>query len=115
MIYRKLDTFGDYTFGRGASNFLVDSPAAVAQAISTRLKLIQGEWFLDIQAGVPYNTQVLGFGTIPYYDFAIKDAILNTPGVSSIINYSSYIDNRNVTITATVDTIYGQTTIEQVL
>jgi hypothetical protein len=115
VIYRKLDAAGDYTFGQGSANFLVDSPAAVAQAVSTRLKLIQGEWFLDTQAGVPYNTEVLGFGTIPYYDFAIKDAIINTPGVSSIVSYSSYIANRDVSITATINTIYGQTTIQQVL
>lgn len=115
MIYRKLDAAGDYTFGQGSANFLVDSPAAVAQAVSTRLKLIQGEWFLDVNAGVPYNTQVLGFGTIPYYDFAIKDAIMNTPGVSSMVSYSSYIQDRAVNITATIDTIYGQTSIKQVL
>lgn len=32
----------------------------IAQTIATRLKVIQGEWFLDGSLGVPYFTQIFG-------------------------------------------------------
>lgn len=117
MIYRALDAAGDFVFGKGAANFLVNSRAAVSQAISTRLRLSQGEWFLDTTVGVPYNTQILGAGTMTKYDAAIKDAILNTSGVTGITSYASKVDpiTRRATIACAVSTIYGQVTLTQAL
>jgi len=113
MRYRQLDANGDYVFGNGPGEFLVDSPETVAQAVTTRLKLWQGEWFLDSQAGTPYNTQVLGYGTQKVYDAAIQTVILNTMGVNQISSYSSSFNRttRKLDIVATVATIYGTTTI----
>jgi hypothetical protein len=113
MRYRALSPTHDYVFGAGPAEFLVDTPAAVAQAVTTRLKLWQGEWFLDSQAGTPYNTQVLGYGTQKVYDAAIQTVILNTTGVNQISNYSSSFNSttRALDIEATIATIYGTTTI----
>jgi hypothetical protein len=72
MIYRKLDADGDYTFGLQGGNFYKNNPEAVGQAVKTRLSLIQGEWFLDTNAGTPYNSQILGAGTVGTYDHAIQ-------------------------------------------
>ena len=110
-----LDANGDYTFGVGGGNFLIDSPAAVAQAVKTRLGLIQGEFFLDVTAGTPYN-QVLGAGTESTRDLALQTVILETQGVNEILDYASYLDpkTRAFTVAATIDTIYGQTTITQI-
>ena len=110
MIYRKLDSNGDMEFGKGAHNFYKDVPEAVAQAVLTRLKLFQGEWFLDTSAGVPYNTKILGFGNIPFYDAIIQEIISTTPGVDQITAYTSYISaTRDLSIQATINTIYGTT------
>ena len=111
MRYRTLDQNGDYVFGAGPGEFLVNSPAAVAQAVLTRLKLNQGEWFLDKTVGVPYATQVLGFGTGRSYDVVIQGTILGTPGVNQIRNYSSVLQGRTLLISVTLDTIYGSTAI----
>jgi hypothetical protein len=113
MRYRMLSPTGDYVFGNGPGEFLVDSSAAVAQAISTRLKLWQGEWFLDQTQGVPYPTQILGYNTQASYDAAIQTAILNTPGVSQLLAYSSTLtrSTRALSISATVETIYSSTPI----
>ena len=117
MRYRTLSPTGDYTWGENGSNFLVDSPAAVAQAIQTRLKLISGEWFLDQTAGTPYNTEILGAGTQSTRDLAIQTVILETQGVTEIADYASYLDpsTRQFTVAAVVNTQYGQTTITQAL
>jgi len=117
MRYRALDSNSDYSFGQNGANFLVDSPAAVAQAISTRLKLIQGEWFLDQTAGTPYNTQILGAGTESTRDLAVQTVILGTQGVTEITDYASNFDpsTRAFTVAATVNTQFGPTTITQAL
>lgn len=111
MKYRKLDALGDYTFGTGF-DFYKDEKAAVAQAIKTRLDLWKGEWFLDVKDGTPWLTEALGKYTLKTYDAMIRSRILGTQGVRSIIDYQSKYDglSRKVSVTATVDTIYGQYT-----
>jgi hypothetical protein len=111
MRVRPLSPTGDYTIGQP---WLVNSPQAVAQVIRSRLKLFREEWFLDITDGTPWFTDVLGerYKTSP--DAAIKSRILGTPGVSSIVTYSSVFSGsplRTLTIKATVQTIYSVTPI----
>lgn len=117
MRYRVLSPSGDYVFGQGSSEFLVNSPETVAQAVLTRLKLAQGEWFLDLEEGTPYGTQILGENTQSTYDIALRARILDTPGVRSIVAYASSLDTttRKLTVTCTIDTDFGQTTIQETL
>lgn len=109
MIYRKLDANGDFTFGAGRGNFHKNTPETVAQAVKTRLGLIQGEWFLDVSDGVPYDAEILGAGKVSSYDAAIQNVIVNTQGVKGILKYSSGVDpnTRNAQVSCTIDTIYG--------
>lgn len=106
MIYRQLDAQGDYQLGR----FLSNSPAAVAQAVLTRLQLWQGEWFLDTSDGTPYLQGVLGHHT--NYDLEIQARILGTPGVIEITDYASSVANRALAVTCTLNTLYGTVTLE---
>ena len=113
MKYRKLDSNGDYSIGNGNANFHINTPDAVGQAVLTRLKLWQGEWFLDITQGTPYDAKILGMGRFSTYDFAIQDVILSTVGVTEITDYKSFVnpDTRSASFTATINTIYGATAI----
>lgn len=117
MKYRKLDNDGDYVIGKNENGFFRDSPDAVAQAIKTRLGLMKGEWMLDTSAGVPYKTDVLGFGNLNRYDFVIQEVIFNTEGVKEIISYNSFYNQytRKVTISAEVSTIFGKITVSEAL
>lgn len=116
MRYRKLTESGDYSFGNGSNQILVNSPDAVAQAVSTRLALHQGEWFLDSQEGMPWSTQVFGTGTRTIHDSAIQQRILGTPGVLSIDNYQSYKDaSRKLVVSCFINTLYGSSPLQQVL
>lgn len=105
MRYRQLDAHGDYTVGLP---FFINSPQCVAQAISTRLKLWQGEWFLDTTAGTPWRQSILGRSSNP--DAFIKQAILGTQGVTALVAYSSELDStqRVLTVSGTVATLFGQ-------
>ena len=111
MRYRKLDAAFDYTFGHGGQDFLVNNVAMVAQAIRTALLLIQGEFFLDTTAGVPWLTQVIGIDTGPNYDTVIQTAVQNVQGVSAILKYSSTLSRRTLTVSATVSTIFGSNAV----
>ncbi|CAN0620561.1 conserved protein of unknown function [Burkholderia multivorans] len=117
MRYRKLDADGDYVLGGGANDFLVNTPETVAQAVLTRLRLLRGEWFLDTTAGMPWSTEVLGKGTSSTYDAAIRECILGTTGVTEITSYSSTRDpdTRALSVTVTINTIYGTTTVQTTL
>lgn len=108
MRYRAQDTNGDYQFGQ-PNIFLVDSAAAVAQAIKTRLLLMTNEWFLDEREGTPYIPDILGYGTYSTRDIAIRSRILGTPGVTEIIKYSSDVEARRFTVEVTVMTSYSET------
>ena len=104
---------GDYTWGQGARNFLVDNPTAVAQAILTRLRLWQGEWKFNANAGVPWMQHILAHPTgtgVP--DSAIRSIITNTPYVTQITNYASTWNptNRDFSVSCNVYTAFGAVT-----
>jgi hypothetical protein len=90
LIVRKL-VDGDPVFGRGLQGFLTQS-SATAQKCACRVRMILGEWFLDINAGIPWvampevNARViLGEPNVAgYTEGLIKQALINTPGVASI-------------------------------
>lgn len=115
MRYRKLDSSGDCSFGRSALDFISDTPETVAQAVRTRLLLLRGEWFLDVTDGTPYATEILGANTAQTYDLAIRERILGTQGVTGIVSYESNLADRALTVVATIDTLYGQSTVSAAL
>jgi hypothetical protein len=106
---RALSATGDYTFGRGAQNFLRDSPAAVAQAALTRLLLWQGEWFLDLLDGTPWWQDILAQKNIGLAGAVIEARILGTPFAQSIDGYDAIYDSatRTFTVLGTLNTAFG--------
>lgn len=106
MKYRKLDADGDYTLGT-SNDFTQNKPETVAQSVVTRLQLLTGEWFLDVTDGTPWMTQILGNHSKQDVDSIIKDRILSTSGVTEIVSFDSVVTNRNLSIDATINTIYG--------
>jgi hypothetical protein len=90
ITYRRLDANWDPMCGAGQNNFVTDIDA-VAQAIATRIKLLSGEWWANLNAGMPLLQQMLGApGSSKHLDtvaLLIKQRIEGTPfvlGVSSI-------------------------------
>ncbi len=118
MRYRKWTDGGtDVSFGHGKADYWQDDPRGVAQAVVSRLRLLREEWFLDLQEGTPYVGGVWGKHTMKTYDNVIRARILGTEGVTAITAYESIYDGdtRRVTISADIDTAYGQASIQEVL
>ena len=113
MKYRALDENGDYTLGTGR-DFISNSPETVAQAVKTRLGLWTGEWFLDVKEGTPWMDGILGkTNKTSNPNALIRKRILGTQGVKSLAAYNSQIDKdtRRISVQATINTIYGQTSV----
>ncbi|MDU5474032.1 MULTISPECIES: hypothetical protein [unclassified Pantoea] len=113
MRYRREDDGGDYTFGQGDDTWLINSPEAVAQAVKTRFLLWRGQWFLDTTEGTPWIQSVLGKQKPETYKLAIRQRILDTRDVNSILSFDTTLNtsSRRVIFTATIDTLYGTTTV----
>lgn len=113
MRYRKLSSDGDYVFGSGKNDFLVNSPEAVAQAILSRLKLWLGEWFADTSDGTGWNQSIVGKQSKNLYELTLHQRVLETPGVKSIVDFQSALDpdTRRLTVSMTVNTIFGEASL----
>lgn len=112
MLTRRIEKTWDMTFGFGLANYAARAEA-VAQSVRTRLQLIQGEWFLDTSAGVPYLAQIcVKPANLPLAESLIKATILETEGVATLEAFDMTFDanTRRLNISATVTTIYGETT-----
>ena len=119
MLYRKLTSSGDYTFGGNANDFY-SGTTAVAQAIYTGLKLLAGEWWEDTAQGLPLFQSILGQpgtpGHIHGVDMIVQEAILAVQGVQQITAFVSSYVNRRYTITnCTLQTIYGEVGLQEVM
>lgn len=118
MIYRKLDSNGDYVFG-GNQNDFYSGTKAVGQAIFTSLKLLQGEWWEDTSKGLPLFQSILGQSGTPDHiraiDMLVQECILNVQGVQQIKSFQSNYANRTYSIAnAVIQTQYGDVILEGV-
>lgn len=115
LKYRALDANGDMVFGHGDADFL-SGLDAISQAIKTRLRAIEGEWWEGDPGALPYFTEILGApGTKQQQDsidLMIINRIMNTVGVVSVSDVKSSIANRQYHFTCKVQTVYGETTAE---
>jgi hypothetical protein len=115
MRVRQLSTTGDYQFGQSQFDFLVNVPTAVGQVVQTSLKLWLGEFFLNINAGVPYIQGVLGYHSQAQADAVIKAYIAQQQGVVNVVDFESKIDPETrayLVVSCTINTLYGQTEVQ---
>lgn len=112
MKYRRLDGNGDYSLG--GRNNLLDAADAVGQALVTRLLLLRGEWWENIEDGLPLREEILGSyrgeDEIADIDLLIAERVNDTEGVSEITTFESTFNARTRTYSAsiTVQTIFEQ-------
>lgn len=112
MRYRRLTSDHEPVFGSGRNDF-VTGVDAVAQAILTKIKLFQGEWWENLTEGTPMFQAILG--TMPAnkeaIDRILSERILAVPNVISIEELYSAISNRIYSVIIRVNTLYGQVVV----
>lgn len=115
MRVRQLSPTGDFQFGSGQLDYLINTPAAVAQVVQTNLRLILGEWYLDLSLGTPYLQGVIGKHSQDVANATLVAVITSCQGVVNIDNFESTIDpytRKYSTVSGTINTIYGQTLLD---
>lgn len=114
MRVRKVDATGDMVFGGDQASIHRDSPEAVAQVVESRLNLWSGEWYLNLNEGTAYRTEVLGKRTEATRDPVLRDRILASPGVTEITAYSSVLnrETRGFAVSATIATAYSRAALQ---
>ena len=118
MLYRKLSVTGDYIFGQNSQDFYYGADAT-KQSINTRLHLLLGEWWENVEDGLPLFEQILSQrlpnGTAGV-DLLIQEQIRSAKNVVSITEYNSSFDSktRQYTFSATVLTPEGTITVGSV-
>jgi hypothetical protein len=114
VLYLALDPNYDPVFDLGAA---LSGTEAVAQNVLTRLKLFKGEWWENLNLGLPMFQDILGQAAsskgLLAMQLAVQTVILGTPYVISISSMQVQFNETTLQlqITATVQTAFGQTTI----
>lgn len=66
----------------------------IVQHIKTRLQLFLGEWFLDIEAGVPWFQEIfVKPAKLNEIEVIIKNEILQTEGVNELLEFDLSFDS----------------------
>lgn len=97
---------------RGSSLAIVRDADYVTQAIRTKLLLYQGEWYLNLKAGVPWFQEIfVAPANIGRADELIQAEILSVEGVQYLSKYDSSFDAgvRSLTVTFDAVTDFGET------
>jgi len=107
MIIRNSTADGDFTFGKGLSDYLRNQ-RAILHNVKTRLLSWKEDCFFAIAEGVDYNN-LLDVGTKKLLDSDIKRVILQSEGVIKINSFTSTIDvdDREYSGEATYTDIFG--------
>jgi hypothetical protein len=114
MIFRSLDSNGDWIYGGGLASYATLNDAIVL-SITTTLKTFYTECFFNTEAGLPWF-DLINFKNKDLVVLYIKSAISEISGVVAVneIEYT-YNLNREFTINYNIDTLYKKNLLGTVI
>ena len=103
----KLDSDGDIEIAKNDVS-LIDGAESIRQHLDIRLNTHLGEWLFDTRVGVPWIRDIL----VKRPDYKIiedilKTKIIETPGVTGILEFFFETQDRVVTLNFTANTDDG--------
>jgi hypothetical protein len=113
MIFRQLDTKGDWTFGKGLSSFAVENQA-LGLNIKTRVQSWFGDCFFDLEAGIDWINRLGSKNQKTLLDLDVRNVILQSEGVTGILEFNSTLINRNYVADFSIQTVYSQSYTDQI-
>lgn len=82
----------------------------IAQRVTTRLRMIRGEWYLDQRLGTPWIERVFRKGaTAATCRRVVRDVVQATPGVQSIVSVAVSVDSASRSASVTGLSIIADT------
>lgn len=106
-MVRKLDREHDWTFGRNKANY-IRGQAEILQNVKTRIQSFTNDWLFDIDANIDWINLLGSFNKKGEIEREVKRVTLATDGVVAIREFGIIIQNREATITMTIDTIFSE-------
>jgi hypothetical protein len=107
MIFRNLDKNSDWTFGRGIGCY-VDLNSAIGLNIKTRILSWLDDCFFDLTAGIDWLNRLGSKNQRELLELDLRRIILQSEGVTGILEFESQLIGRNFTANYSVQTIYSQ-------
>lgn len=106
MIFRNLDTNGDWNFGKGKNDY-ASSQAAIMLNIKTRLLSWVGDCFFDQTAGVDWYNRLGSKNQQTLLEADLRRVISQSDGVTALKNFDIIMEGRTFKATYTVETVYS--------
>jgi hypothetical protein len=94
---------------------LVDKSDCAAQHVAQRIKLFKGEWFLDLDAGIPWFQDILKKNPNPnLVDGILKNAIIESPDIVELLSFNLDYDTgtRELTVDFSARSVDGNVDIQ---
>lgn len=113
MIFRNLDSDGDWKFGNGKGDYLSNADA-IALNVKTRILSWVGDCFFDKNAGVDWINRLGSKGQLDLLETDLRRIILQSEGVTSLENIAIVVSGRAYTATYTINSIYSKSYIDSV-
>lgn len=111
------DDKGDLVFTDNELTFVYGADE-VKQRVTQRLRAFRGEWFLDLDVGVPYYQEILVKNpSTTVVEGRLKQTIAATPGVIEITEFVFDLDKstRQATVNARIRSVSGLVELEVAL
>lgn len=108
MIFRNLDSDGDWTYGKGVQNFAREQKA-IALNIQTLILSWVGDCFFNLQSGIDWK-QLLNYGQQANLNAALQSLLAGAYGVVRLVSADVLFNptTRNLAASYVVDTVYSQ-------
>lgn len=107
MIFRNLDSSGDWTFGSGIGNYIAAN-AAIGLNIKTRILSWFGDCFFDTAAGIDWANRLGSKNQRALLELDLRRIILQSEGVTGITAFDTELNGRSFSASYTVNTIFSQ-------
>ena len=106
MIIRNLNAQHDWTFGSGIGNYLSGN-AAIGLNIETRILSWLNDCFFDMGAGIDWANRLGSKIQQALLTSDLKRIILQSYGVTGIVNFDITVTGRAFSASYTINTIYS--------
>ena len=103
------ETTGDLDLS-GGDLILTENEETIDQHVRANLRSFKGEWFLNLDEGVPYYQDILKKNQSPVLiDAILKEAILNSYGVTELTAFEIKVDTetRKMFLDFEINTVEG--------
>ncbi len=111
MIFRNLDSGGDWVFGNGKGNYKSENQAIILN-IRTRIYSWFGDCFFDTQAGIDWLNRLGSRNQRELLEADLRRIITQTDGVTGILDLSTDLTNRGFSAQYEITTIYSRSYVD---